>query len=431
MELVGFAIAICVLLGMLALGVPVVFAILAASITSFMLFLPPEQISVIGSVLWGSIGTSTLAAVPLFVLMGEIFSRSGLSDKAYNGMAGLLERLPGGMLHTNIAASSVFAAASGSSVGTAVAIGRTATPQLNARGYPRELSYGSLAAGGTLGILIPPSLAFIVFGVLTSTSIGDLFVAGIIPGLALAGSFILVIVVLSLTVFRDRMPASVGYSPMQIIRNLGGVIPLIVVVVAVIASMYFGIATTTEAGAVGAFAMLLLALKSVVKDKSILVQSLRNTVSLTGMILTILMSSALLSYVVTVSGIGRDITNAAESFGGSKYLLILALFLIMLVMGMFLDPTSVLALLLPIVFPIGMAVGVDPLWLAVFMVVNLEMGLITPPVGLNLFILKSVDPTAQWSQLIRGAIPFLIVMTLFLVLLVAVPGIATWLPGLM
>lgn len=431
MEAFGLFVTTGVLLVMLILGVPVVFSILTASITAFLVFLPPEQISVIGSVMWGSIGKSVLAAVPLFILMGELFSRSGLSDRAYDGMSGALDRLPGGMIHTNIAACSVFAAASGSSVGTTAAIGRTAMPQLNSRNYPRELSYGSLVAGGTLGILIPPSLAFIVFGVLTGTSIGDLFVAGIIPGLFLSGSFVALVFLLALTLYRDRMPAVVKTPAVVALKNLIGVVPLIMVIVVVVASMYFGIATTTEAGAVGAMAMLLLGLKGVIKDRSVLVESLRSTVTLTGMILTILMSSALLSYVVTVSGIGRDLQRAAENFAGSTLILIFLLFLVMLVMGMFLDPTSVLALLLPIVFPISQALEIEPLWLAVFMVVNLELGLITPPIGLNLFVLKSVDPTATWSQLFRGPIPFVGVMVLFLGLLILIPGLATWLPGQM
>lgn len=432
MEFIGLGISLLVLLLLLALGVPVTFCVLAASVTSFVVFLPPAQIGVIGSVLWGSIATSVLAAVPLFVLMGEVFARSGLSDRAYRGLSGVFDRIPGGMLHTNVAACSVFAAASGTSIGTMVAIGRSALPQLHARDYPRELSYGTLLAGGTLGILIPPSLAFIIFGVLTGTSIADLFMAGLIPGLALAGLFSLTVAVLAVTRYKSRMPRPEKPSFGQTLRGLVGVVPLLGVVVIVLGSIYFGIATATEAGAVGALAMLLLALRSVVSDRSMFVESLLRTVSLTGMILTILMSSALLSYVVTISGMGRRIQNAVVEFGeGGTVLLFVVLAVVMLLMGMFLDPVSVLALVLPVVFPVSQALDVDPLWLAVFMVVNLEMGLLTPPVGLNLFVLKSVDPTSTWPQLLRGSVPFLAAMAGFLVLLALVPGLATWLPALL
>lgn len=427
-EIVGLIAISVVLLLLLALGVPVAFSLLGSSVVGFLLFLDPAQITVMGPTLFGSVNDSVVAAVPLFILMGELFARSRLSSSTYQSLSGLVGRLPGGLLHSNIAACAVFAAASGSSVGTAAAMGRAATPELNSRGYPRAMTYGSLAAGGTLGILIPPSLALIIYGVLTGTSIGQLFIAGLVPGLLLATLFSAVIVVLAMTWYRDDMPVDAARGVLERLRGIVGLIPLLLVVVLVLGSLYFGIATPTESGAVGVAGMAAVAGIGWKLPWRDVLAALRDAVALTGMILTILMSAALMSYIFAISGIAGRLADAAAAFEGSEFLILLAMGVVFLLLGMFLDPISVLALVLPVAFPISQALGFDPLWFGIFVTVNVELGLITPPIGLNLFILKSVDPTSKWDQVIRGAMPFAAVMVLFLVLLTIVPELATALP---
>jgi C4-dicarboxylate transporter, DctM subunit len=427
-ELTGIAVVVVLLLLLLGAGVPVAFALLASSFVAFALILPPEQITVTASTLWSSMNSSVLAAVPLFILMGELFARSRMSQTAYAGMAGILDRLPGGLLHSNIAACAVFAAASGTSVGTAAAMGRVATPQLNERNYPRPLTYGSLAAGGTLGILIPPSIALIIYGLITSTSIVRLFAAGLIPGLALALLFVLLIGTLSATYYKGRMPRP---EPLTILRKLWGaigVVPLLAVIGLVLGSLYFGLATPTESGAIAVLGMAVLATAGRIGWRSVL-EALRATVGISGMVLTILMSAALMSYIFTVSGISSMLGDAAADFTGSRYLILLLMAVVFLVLGMFLDPISVLALTLPVAFPVAQSLGFDPIWFGVFVVVNIELGLITPPIGLNLFVIKGVDPTAEWRDILLGSFPFAASMLLFLVILALWPPIALWLPG--
>lgn len=428
-ELVGLLSISGVLVLLLAFGVPVAFSLLGSAVVGFLLFLDPAQITVIGTTLWQSVNDPIVAAVPLFILMGELFARSRLSASTYDSLSGLLSKLPGGLLHSNIAACAVFAAASGSSVGTAAAMGRAATPQLNSRGYPRSLTYGSLAAGGTLGILVPPSLALIIYGVLTGTSIGQLFIAGLLPGLALAGLFSLLIVLLAVTHYRTAMPAATPRALIDRLRGMVGLAPLLAVVVLVLGSLYFGVATPTESGAVGAAGMAVLTGAGWKLPWRQVGDALRDTVAITGMILTILMAAALMSYIFSISGVASTLADAAADFEGSRYLILLIMGLIFLLLGMFLDPISVLALVLPVAFPISQALGFDPLWFGIFVTVNVELGLITPPIGLNLFILKSVDPGSQWHQVIRGAMPFAVTMMVFLVLLAMWPELATSLPA--
>ncbi|MHB8794312.1 MAG: TRAP transporter large permease [Candidatus Nanopelagicales bacterium] len=419
---------ISTLLILLALGVPVFFSLVLVAIGGTLLLLPETQLGSIGPKTWGGAVVPSLAAIPLFVLMGELFAASRVSDRTYGAMEPLASRVPGGLLHSNIAASAVFAAASGSSVGTAASMGSVALPRLHALGYPKPLSYGSLAAGGTLGILIPPSLGLIIYGILTGTSIGDLFIAGIIPGVALALTFSLVIVIMTR---RVKMPPRSHSTLLKDVRALVPVLPVLGVVGLVIASLYFGVVTPSESAIVGLFGMTVIVLFYLPwPDRAKTASLLKSTLMTSSMVITIVIGAALVGHVVAYLGIPTTIAEWLIGLGMGKYTLLLVLMVIYVLLGMFLEPISLIALTVPVIFPIVVALGIDPLWFGIFLTVLLEVGLITPPVGLNLFVIRGVDPEASWGDIVRGAFPFAVAMIIFGLVLIAFPSIATWLPGL-
>ncbi len=424
--LAGFA----VMLAMMLLGLPIAVSMATVGIVGGMLAYGMPFMNSIAPVVWGVHNDNLLTAIPMFVLMGELLLRSGIADRMFGALAAWLGRLPGGLLHTGIGCSAVFAATSGSSVATAATIGTVALPSLHQRGYPMHLSLGSIAAGGTLGILIPPSVNMIVYGSITDTSIGQLFIAGIVPGLLLTGCFMAFIVAYSLLTGDARREQPVPWATR--LRLLKDLIPPAVVFFVVMGSLYGGIATTTESAALGVMISLFFAWRGARLSWTLLQHCFMQTARTSGMILLIITMAFVLNLTISLTGVADTMTQWVTSFGLSAVQMLLVLIVFYFVLGMFMDVLSMMVATIPITFPIVSHLGVDPVWFGIFIVLMCELGLITPPVGMNLFVVHGIRPDgggirdAMW-----GAVPYVIIMLAFTLLLIAVPGIATWLPAQM
>ena len=379
------------------------------------------------SVLWGTMSENGLTSIPLFVLLGELLLRSGMADRMYQAFAAWLGRLPGGLLHTNIGCCALFAATSGSSVATAATIGTVALPSLQRHGYPMGASLGSLAAGGTLGILIPPSVNMIIYGSMTNNSVGKLFIAGILPGLLLTGLFMVYIYIMAkvtkMNVVHDPVPLK------ERMRLLGNITQPVIIFAIVMGSLYFGIATATESAALGVVVALVFIAFSRKLSTGLLQACFLSSARTTGMILLITTAAFVLNLALSLTGIGEALTKWVTSFGLSKTALLLALILFYLLLGMFMDTLSMMVATIPLTYPIVTAVGVDPIWFGIFIVIMCELGLITPPVGMNLFVVQGIRPDkGSVGDVIRGAFPYAIIMILFTFILMAFPQIVTFLP---
>jgi C4-dicarboxylate transporter, DctM subunit len=420
--------AFALMLGAMLLGLPIAVAMAVVGIVGGLLAYGLPFINSIAPVVWGVHNDNLLTAIPLFVLMGELLLRSGIADRMFGALAAWLGRLPGGLLHTGIGCSALFAATSGSSVATAATIGTVALPSLHQRGYPMHLSLGSIAAGGTLGILIPPSVNMIIYGSLTDTSIGRLFVAGIVPGLLLTAAFMLFIMVYALVTGTARREDAVPLR--RRLALLKDLLPPFAVFLIVMGSLYAGLATTTESAALGVTASLFFAWRSRVLTWALLQRCFVQTARTSGMILLIITAAFILNLAISLTGVAQAMTNWVTGFGLSAVQMLLVLMVFYFVLGMFMDVLSMMVATIPITFPIVQHLGVDPVWFGIFIVLMCELGMITPPVGMNLFVVHGIRPDgggirdAMW-----GAVPYVLIMVAFTLLLIAVPGIATWLPS--
>jgi C4-dicarboxylate transporter, DctM subunit len=418
------------MLGLMLLGLPIAVSMAAVGIVGGLLAYGAPFINSIAPVVWGVHNDNLLTAIPLFVLMGELLLRSGIADRMFGALAAWLGRLPGGLLHTNVGCSALFAATSGSSVATAATIGTVALPSLHKRGYSMSQSLGSIAAGGTLGILIPPSVNMIIYGSLTDTSIGQLFIAGIIPGLVLTACFMGYIAVNALVtgtaIQEDKVPLAAR------LRLLKDLLPPAVVFFIVMGSLYTGLATTTESAALGVVASLGFAAGSRKLSWRLLQHCFVQTAKTSGMILLIITAAFILNLAISLTGVAEAMTNWVTSFGLSATQLILVLIVFYLVLGMFMDVLSMMVATIPVTFPIVTALGIDPVWYGIFIVLMCELGMITPPVGMNLFVVHGIRPDQGGIRdAIVGALPYVVIMIAFTMLLLAVPGLATWLPAQM
>lgn len=416
------------MLGMMLLGLPIAVSMAAIGIVGGIAAYGAPFLDSIAPVVWGVQNDNLLTCIPLFVLLGELLLRSGIADKMYGALSAWLGRLPGGLLHTNIGSCAMFAATSGSSVATAATVGTVALPSLRARGYSMRSSLGSLAAGGTLGILIPPSVNLIVYGSLTNNSIGKLFIAGIIPGLLLTACFMLYIALSALWNKETMREAKVPLD--ERIRLLRHLIPPAIVFGIVMGSLYFGIATTTESAALGVLAALFFVWKSGRLGWPLLRNCFISSARISGMILLIMMAAFILNLVISLTGVAETMTKWVVSLGLSPTGLILALMVFYLILGMFMDVLSMQVATIPITYPIAIALGIDPIWYGIFIVLMCELGLITPPVGMNLFVVHGIRPDNGGIQdAIWGALPYAIIMLIFTLLLMVAPWLVTWLPA--
>ncbi|MGA1270440.1 MAG: TRAP transporter large permease [Burkholderiaceae bacterium] len=415
------------LLALLALSVPVaaVMGVLGLALNAFYSSMPLQR--AMGDVVWNASSEYILIAIPLFVMMGEVLLRSGIAERVYRAIAQWISWLPGGLMHANIGACALFAATSGSSVATAATIGTVAIPQIQRYRYNEPLFLGTIAAGGTLGILIPPSINFILYGLLTSTSVPRLYLAGFIPGLLLAGLFMLVVLLVCLARSSYGGEAIKG-TWMERLAALPDLLGPLFIFLVVVGSIYAGFATPTEAASLGVIAALGLA----AKEKSVTLTMLRavaqGTMRTTAMIMLIIIAAQFLYFVLAAIGLTDGLSTWIEDLGLGKYgslLLILALYL---VLGCFMETISMMVLTTPFIAPIVFKLGWDPVWWGIMLTVVIEAALITPPVGLNLYVVQGMRQSGKIQDVIRGSLPFVMAMLVLMGLLLAFPQLALWLP---
>ena len=419
------------MLGFMALGLHVAVTMLLTSIIGVLAFMGTAPLESYGNQLWSIMNDFLLTSIPLFVLLGEILLRSGVTDRMYRTLSLWLSPLPGGLLHTNIGASSVFAAVSGSSVATAATISTVALPEFRKRHYNEKLVLGSIAAGATLGILIPPSVNLIIFGALTNTSIGQLFVGGIIPGICLTLLFMASIIVIANVFPGTAESVTEDISMAEKIRSLVHLIPPAVIFFVTMGAIYFGWATPTEAA--GAGVILSLGIAVVYRGLSwrMLHESFLSTMRTSALCLFIITAAFYLNFVIGVMGVPQAMTDYVASLGVSKLGLILVLVVFYLVLGCFIETLSMMVGTIPIVFPIILYAGIDPVWFGIFLVLMMELALITPPVGMNLYVVQGIRGQGTVSDLFVGILPFVAVIGIFVAVIIAFPALVTWLPGLM
>ncbi len=425
---IGILIGLTTLL-FLALGVPVAFTLALVALIFLLTFEGAGVFGILAETFFSGLAEFTLLSIPMFVVMGAAVAASPAGRDLYEALDRWLNRVPGGLIISNIGACSIFAALSGSSPATCAAIGKMGIPEMQKRGYPDGLATGAIAAGGTLGILIPPSITMIVYGIATETSIGRLFIAGLLPGLMLTGLFM----AWSLyTGWRSGHSLS-GRSDVtwgQRFAALPRVLPFLAIIAGVLWALYGGVATPSEAAGVGAF--MCLALVAVVyrmwqptKLWTIISSSMTESV----MILMIIGASALFSYALSSLFVTQTIAQAIADAGLNKWVLMGTINVFLLVAGFFLPPVAVILMTAPILLPIITQAGFDPYWFAVVFTINMEIGLITPPVGLNLYVINGIVPDVSLGTILKGAFPFVVCMVVGIIILCLFPQIATWLPN--
>ena len=426
---VGF---ILVLVALMITRTPVAVALGTIGILGTTIFISTDALRQLGNIAFTQSSNFVLVVVPLFVLMGEALAATGIGNDLFRAAHMWLRRLPGALAVATVFACAVFAAVCGSSPVTAATIGSMAVPEMIKRGYDKSLALGTAAAaGGTLGILIPPSVPMIIYGVLTETSIGDLFIAGILPGIMMAFLFSAT-VILKVILRPELAPPLKESTPWPVkFRALGGVAPVLVLSVLVIGSIYWGIATPTEAGAVGAAGAIVIAGAMGYLRWAVMRRMLDGTVRTTAMFLLLFVGGLFSSFLLTRLGIPQGMSAFLTSFDVPPWVIIVLINLLLLVLGMFLDPTSILVIIVPIFFKTVTALGYDPVWFGVMVTIQIEIAAITPPVGFNLFVLKSVVPGVEMVDVVRGSLIFIIPLLLGIVILMIFPQIALFLPALM
>jgi C4-dicarboxylate transporter, DctM subunit len=419
-----------VLFFLLGTGVWVGLALLGVAWVGMELFTSRPAGDAMITTIWTASSSWALTALPLFIWMGEILYRTRLSEDMFKGLSPWMGRLPGRLLHTNILGCTVFAAVSGSSAATVTTVGRMSIPELRRRGYPEPQIIGTLAGAGTLGLMIPPSLTFIVYGVTINESIAKLFIAGVVPGLVLAALFMGYVVVWAL-MRKDQVPeGEPALTLVSKIRQSRFLIPVVCLILTVLGSIYLGVATATEAASFGVLGALLLAALQRSLTWQSFVDSLMGAVRTSCMIALILAGSAFLSLSMGFTGLPRALAEWIATLQLSPVELIAALTVFYIILGCFLDGISIVVLTMAVVEPMIRGAGIDLIWFGVFITVVVEMAQITPPVGFNLFVLQGMTGH-EISYIARTAVPFFLLMCFMVVLLVMFPELATWLPETM
>jgi len=426
-QLAPIAIFLFVLFLLLGSGVWVGLALMGVAFVGMELFTsrPPGDAMI--TTIWTSSSSWTLTALPLFIWMGEILFRTRLSEDMFKGLSPWMAPLPGGLVHTNIVACTVFAAVSGSSAATLTTVGKMSIPELRKREYPEKLIIGTLAGAATLGLMIPPSLTLIVYGVSINESITKLFMAGVFPGIVLAGMFMAYVAIVSKVSsdFSPKEEPSMSFA--EKVKNSRFLIPIISLIALVIGSMYTGLATATEAAAFGVVGALVLAAAQSSLTFETFIESLMGAVRTSAMIALILAGAAFLSLSMGFTGLPRGLATLIGSLELSKFELLMALLVFYIILGMFLDGISSVVLTMAVVEPMIRQAGIDLIWFGIFIVVVIEMAQITPPIGFNLFVLQGIT-NHQMNFIARAALPMFGIMVLMVMVLIAFPGLATWLP---
>lgn len=419
-----------IFIALLCSGLWVPFAITVASLLYVATHSGFGSLKAMGLVSWGSMDSFTLTAIPLFIMLALIMEKSGLSFSVYRALSLFVKRIPGGLLQTNVAGCALFAAISGSSVATAAAIGSVALPQLLQRGYDRKLSAGTLAAGGTLGIMIPPSLAFIIYGTFTETSIAKLFMAGVVPGLVLTGLFMLYVAIHAILKPEIAPRETAAITRQEWTRALFDLMPFVLLIGGTMGSIYMGLVTPTEAAGVGCLFAIIIARIWGNLDWQSFREAMFETVLVSGNILFIVYSAFLFSYAISMAGVGRDLTNFLGGLNLSRLEFLACLFILYTILGCLIESIGMIVITVPLLYPVLLKYGIDPVWFGVILVLFIEMGQITPPVGINLFVIQSIWK-GKLSEVVYGTIPFHLIMFLVVALLVIWPEIAVWLPRAM
>jgi len=428
---IGLLVAFVLIMVLLS-GVPVAFSLGIVAIVFLVIFDGVDSLSVMADTLFGGLNEFALLSIPMFILMGAAVASSRAGSDLYETLERWLYKVPGGLIISNIGACSIFAALSGSSPATCAAIGKMGIPEMQKRGYPDSLATGAIAAGGTLGILIPPSITMIVYGIATETSIGRLFIAGIIPGIMLTVFFMAwSLYYAKRNGFHFKL-GDKGYSWKEKFEILPKILPFLLIIALILYSLYGGIATPSEAAGVGAFiciglVALIYKMWSLREHWEILRTAMRESV----MIMMIIGAAALFSYMMSSLYITQSLAEWITTLDISPLALLLCVNLFLLVAGLFLPPVAVILMAAPTLLPIVETLGYDPIWFGVMLTLNMEIGLITPPVGLNLYVINSIAPDIKLTTILWGALPFMLCMLLGIFLLILFPGIATWLPEAM
>ena len=419
--------AFAILIGLLALAIPVaaVLGLLGIALSEIYSKLPLTL--AIGEMAWATSNNFLLVAIPFFVLLGEVLLRSGMAERMYNALVLWVPWMPGGLMHSNIAACAMFAATSGSSVATAATIGTVAMGEIEKHGYSERLFLGTIAAGGTLGILIPPSINMIVYGVLTDSSIPKLYLAGIIPGLILAGLFSLTVLIFCLV--RPELGGRRTTATWeQRLRALPDLIPPLVIFLAVIGSIYAGWATATESAALGVIAALGVAAWNRRLSARILLHAFEGTMRTTAMIMAILIAAYFLNFVITSIGLTGQVNRFITDLNLKSTQLLLAVIVFYLILGCFMETLSMMVATVPVIAPIMFKAGFDPIWFGILIVILMETAMITPPVGINLYVVQGLRKRGRIDDVIIGTAPFVVTMLVMIAVLSLWPQLALWLP---
>ena len=421
---------ISLLLFLLGSGVWVALSMIAVSAIGMMLFTTRPVGDAMATTIWGTSSSWTLTALPLFVWMGEILFRTKLSENLFKGLSPWLSKLPGGLIHVNVVGCGLFAAISGSSAATVATVGKMSIPELRKRKYPEKILLGSLAGSGTLGLLIPPSIILIIYGVTIEDSIAKLFMAGILPGIMLAVIFMLYVVIWSI-INKKQMPIiSENYSFLEKIKKSKQLLPVVLLITAVIGSIYTGIATATEAASLGVVGALILSLFQGTLNKDSFKLSLLGATKTSCMIAFILAGSTFLSLAMGFTGLPRNLAIWIQELNLSPYMLIFILTIFYIILGMFLDGISAVVLTMAIIEPMIRQAGFDMIWFGIYLVIVVEMAQITPPVGFNLFVLQGMA-NKDMSFIAKSAFPLFLLMILAVIIIIIFPEIALWLPDQM
>jgi len=443
---------------LLGLGVPVAFALGLTALISVTLFLTASELGYFSTLVFDSLNSFTLLAIPLFILMGSIFGQSKASKDLLEAANAWVGKLRGGLAMSSVVACSIFAALTGSSPATSAAIGRIAIPEMLRRGYPGGVAAGAIAAGGTLGILIPPSVTLILYGITTEQSIGQLFLGGVGPGVMVTVLFALWIFIAVTLQRRSQARELVGAgvpvnggtnrssakevlsTAVEISGNtwrhrfglLVKVLPFVALMTCILVALYAGVTTPSEAAGLGALLAIVLV---AVLYRSVTVRSLMDaaleTTRTSTMILMIVAFSAVLGQVMSFLGVPQELAMAIGALDMNRWVIFIAINLLFLVLGFFIPPVAIILITMPVLFPIITQLGFDPIWFGVVMTLNMEMGLITPPVGLNLYVVQGIAPEIPLRDVLRGTLPYVGVLAVGIVLLVLFPGVVTWLPDQM
>jgi C4-dicarboxylate transporter, DctM subunit len=421
---------IVVLFVFLATGMPIAFALGLAAISALFFSEGSNVFGILAETMFGGVANLAFVTIPMFVLMGAAVASSPAGKDLYEALDRWLNRVPGGLILSNIGACAIFSGMTGSSPATAAAIGKMGIPEMMKRGYPSTVATGSIAAGGTLGILIPPSVTMIVYGIATETSIGRLFLAGVIPGLMLTAMFMAWALIDAKRQGYRFDDVGRRFSFAEKIAVLPRVLPFLLIIVGVMFVLYGGVATPSEAAGAGAFLTLLVVfLVYRLFRAGPIVEIFTSTMRESVMIMMILASAELFAFALSSLFITQTIASAIASMDVNRWVLMALINLFLLVAGMFLPPVAVIVMAAPLLLPIVTQAGFDPYWFAVVLTVNMEIGLITPPVGLNLFVINAIAPQVPTKDVLAGALPYVILMLVAIVILCIFPGIATWFPN--